>query len=208
MERFERGELTPLPHRVFPITQVGYAFEYMAQAKHIGKLVLSIRDSQALHELVRAKPDVGVPLHTLLGVPARYPSKASVSNPLRGAAQNPSRKIDNRTLHPRPDLQTAYRAPETQTEKVIADTWRDLLGISAVGADDNFFELNGDSLLAAQLMSRLYNALQVKLPLSLIFELPTVSGLANRLEAARKSSTEFQTVPTAAASEDEEEGDL
>ncbi len=43
---FKDGVLTPLPYRVFPITEVARAFNYMAQAKHIGKVVVSMRDSE------------------------------------------------------------------------------------------------------------------------------------------------------------------
>ena len=41
-EQFVEGKLKPLPHKVFPITQADAAFRYMAQAKHIGKVVISL----------------------------------------------------------------------------------------------------------------------------------------------------------------------
>ncbi|HEY7489577.1 MAG TPA: SDR family NAD(P)-dependent oxidoreductase, partial [Candidatus Tectomicrobia bacterium] len=44
----EDGTLRPLPHRTFPISEAVSAFRYMAQAKHIGKVVLSLRDPEAL----------------------------------------------------------------------------------------------------------------------------------------------------------------
>ena len=43
-KEFERGTLTPLPHRVFPIANVAAAFRHMAQGKHLGKVILSFRD--------------------------------------------------------------------------------------------------------------------------------------------------------------------
>ena len=46
MKRFESGELKPLPHRVFPISNVVNAFRYMSQAKHIGKVVVSMQDPE------------------------------------------------------------------------------------------------------------------------------------------------------------------
>src|SRR6266516_3152857 len=45
---FKDGVLTPLPYRVFPITEVARAFNYMAQAKHIGKVVVSMHDPEVL----------------------------------------------------------------------------------------------------------------------------------------------------------------
>jgi len=48
MRYVEDGTLRPLPHRIFPISEVASAFRYMAQARHIGKIVLSLRDPEAL----------------------------------------------------------------------------------------------------------------------------------------------------------------
>ncbi len=47
IESFERTGLRPLPHRVFPITHAVSAFRHMAQAKHLGKVVLSLRERRA-----------------------------------------------------------------------------------------------------------------------------------------------------------------
>jgi acyl transferase domain-containing protein/D-arabinose 1-dehydrogenase-like Zn-dependent alcohol dehydrogenase len=43
-KRFESGELNPLPHRVFPVSNITNAFRYMAQAKHIGKVIVSLQE--------------------------------------------------------------------------------------------------------------------------------------------------------------------
>ena len=48
LERVDRKSLRPLPHRVFPVARAADAFRYMAQAKHVGKLVISMRDSEEL----------------------------------------------------------------------------------------------------------------------------------------------------------------
>jgi len=77
-----------------------------------------------------------------------------------------------------------------------------------VGMDDNFFDLNGDSLLAAQLMSRIGRVLQVKLPLSAVFEAPTIAELAANVERVRRSTGELQAVPPGTLQGDEEEGEL
>ena len=181
----------------------------MAQGKHIGKLVLSMCDSQTLPVLASARPDAGVPVAYGAGAPQRSHLEASPSTLLHGATDDSAAKNDKRKmLHPRPQLQTVFRAPETQTETIVADTWRRPSRHRLGWRRRQFFDLNGDSLLAAQLMSRLYNSLQVKLPLSVIFESPTVSGLAKQLDAARRSTAELQTAPTAAVSDDEEEGEL
>jgi 8-amino-7-oxononanoate synthase len=45
MQKFQQGILQPLPHKVFPISDAAIAFRYMAQAKHIGKVVISLPEA-------------------------------------------------------------------------------------------------------------------------------------------------------------------
>jgi acyl carrier protein len=104
-------------------------------------------------------------------------------------------KVDRRSL-PQPDQRTlrtmeAYSAPRTTTEEVVADIWGDVLTLRPVGIHDNFFELGGESLLATQVLSRLREAVGVQLLLGTFFEAPTVAGLAEQIEAARKAGAEL-----------------
>ena len=82
----------------------------------------------------------------------------------------------------RPELDQDFVEPHSDTEKLIAGFWRELLGLEQVGIDDNFFALGGHSLLAVSLLVRIERQRQVKLPLRTIFEAPTVRQLAERLE--------------------------
>ena len=83
-----------------------------------------------------------------------------------------------RESHPRPNLQNPYVAPRNESEEVIAAICQRLLGVDEVGVYDNFFDLGGHSLLANMLMTQVCEAFQVNLPLSTLFDAPTVAELA------------------------------
>ncbi|HEY9422528.1 MAG TPA: KR domain-containing protein, partial [Thermoanaerobaculia bacterium] len=83
--------------------------------------------------------------------------------------------------HSRPDLATPYVAPRSETERVLAGIWEEVLGVGPVGIHDGFHELGGHSLLALQVLSRMRQALGSELPLRAIFDAPTVARLAVRL---------------------------
>ncbi|MBF6297742.1 non-ribosomal peptide synthase/polyketide synthase [Nocardia amamiensis] len=95
----------------------------------------------------------------------------------------PVGKLDRAAL-PVPRLQTkVYRAPVGPLEELVAEVFGELLGPGApVGADDDFFELGGNSLIATQVAARIGAAIAARVPARLVFETPTVAGLAARLE--------------------------
>ncbi|RST55768.1 type I polyketide synthase [Variovorax sp. MHTC-1] len=84
--------------------------------------------------------------------------------------------------HARPALQTAYAEPATELEQGLASLWSRFLGISPIGANDNLFELGGDSLLAIQLLAQVRSAYGVELHPSQFFRQPTVAALAVLVE--------------------------
>jgi amino acid adenylation domain-containing protein len=108
-------------------------------------------------------------------------------------------KIDRRALpspdRSRPELDKAFVAPRTPTEELLAEIWAQLLDIEPIGIHDNFFDLGGHSLLATQLVSRMREAFQVEIPLRRLFEVPTVAGLAESIEAARQAGSNLLAPP-------------
>ncbi|MGV9214023.1 amino acid adenylation domain-containing protein [Micromonospora sp. RB23] len=82
----------------------------------------------------------------------------------------------------RADLGAAYVAPDGAVERAIADTWRQVLGLDDVGADDNFFDLGGTSLLLARVQTRLADRLGRTVPAVELFRYPTVAQLARFLD--------------------------
>ncbi|WP_293116829.1 non-ribosomal peptide synthetase [Okeania sp. SIO1I7] len=97
----------------------------------------------------------------------------------------PNGKVDRKAL-PAPDLTSSllreFVAPQTKTEKALAEILVEVLGIEKVGIHDNFFDLGGHSLLATQVVSRVRNILNVELSLQSLFESSDVASLAKELD--------------------------
>ena len=82
-----------------------------------------------------------------------------------------------------------YEAPVGEMETKLAEVWAEVLQLEKVGRHDNFFHLGGHSLLATQVVSRIREVFQVELPLRVMFEAPTVAGLARRVESLARIET-------------------
>ncbi|WP_366914608.1 beta-ketoacyl synthase N-terminal-like domain-containing protein [Roseovarius sp.] len=99
----------------------------------------------------------------------------------------------------RPELTSDYAAPETATQIKLAETWEHLLGVKQIGVDDSFFDLGGHSLLAVRLFAAVKRDFGVQFPISVLFEAPTIAGLAAMLDARTGGTTDTGTAPEAAA---------
>ncbi len=75
-----------------------------------------------------------------------------------------------------------HAAPESLMEEQLAMLWEEVLGINDIGVKSNFFELGGHSLLAVKLMDRIEKEFKKALPVSVLFEAPTIQDLAKILE--------------------------
>ena len=74
--------------------------------------------------------------------------------------------------------------PENPIEEKLAAIWSVTLDVPKVGTTENFFELGGNSLKAALLVSKILQEFQVELPLSEVFQNPTIKALVERIKAA------------------------
>jgi len=75
--------------------------------------------------------------------------------------------------------------PRNESEAQLAEIWRELLKVEAVGREQNFFELGGHSLLVLQMTARIRRIMEVELPVRSVFESPTIAGVAREVEHAR-----------------------
>ena len=73
-------------------------------------------------------------------------------------------------------------APSSELELAVVRVWQDALGVADIGIHDNFFELGGTSLIGIKLIGRLNEALQLDLPVVILFEAPTISTLAGVIQ--------------------------
>jgi len=98
----------------------------------------------------------------------------------------PNGKVDRQNLpacdRSRPDLEETFIAPRNSTEATLFGIWAELLGLEQIGINDNFFNLGGHSLIAAQILSRIRDSFQVELFFHHIFASPTIAGLAGLIE--------------------------
>jgi non-ribosomal peptide synthetase component F len=110
----------------------------------------------------------------------------------------PNGKVDRKAL-PEPTREgkreTRFVAPRTRTAQRIAEIWQGILGVDVVGADDNFFRLGGHSLLAARAVARTRESAGVELSVRALFEYPTLSAFAERVDAARPAKADESAGP-------------
>ncbi|MEI9887512.1 MAG: alpha/beta fold hydrolase [Rhizomicrobium sp.] len=73
-------------------------------------------------------------------------------------------------------------APQGETEEIVAAIWRRVLEQGAIGRDDDFFDCGGDSLSTLNLMFGIEEALGRELPVTMIYEAPTIAALAAAID--------------------------
>ncbi|MFC6091036.1 non-ribosomal peptide synthase/polyketide synthase [Saccharothrix lopnurensis] len=102
---------------------------------------------------------------------------------------NANGKLDRAAL-PAPEREASaaggFVPPRTEAERRVADVWAEVLGLDAVGVEDNFFALGGDSISSIRVVSKLRSSFDLS-PRD-VFEHPTVGALAARLSTAGGSA--------------------
>ncbi|QDV56592.1 non-ribosomal peptide synthetase [Rosistilla oblonga] len=98
--------------------------------------------------------------------------------------QTPAGKTDYKAL-PLPNTEPvaveAIALPQTPLEHAVANLWQEVLQTGPIGRDVSFFELGGNSLQAAQLLSRLRDQFEAKIPLRLLYDSPTIAAIAESI---------------------------
>ena len=94
----------------------------------------------------------------------------------------------------------SHARPRSPVEATMADIWAEVFHLERVGIHDDFFQLGGHSLLAGQTVARVRRAFGVDLPLSALFDAPTIAELCNRL-GSRQAPAEGDTPVVSGGSE-------
>ncbi len=92
-----------------------------------------------------------------------------------------SGKIDSKALPEPMFAGTSFEAPQTPTEKIVADIYARVLGLERVGIDDSFFDLGGDSLSAMRVIAAINNTLKADVAVRTLFYAPSVRRLSEQL---------------------------
>ncbi|WP_346364369.1 non-ribosomal peptide synthase/polyketide synthase [Bosea sp. (in: a-proteobacteria)] len=110
----------------------------------------------------------------------------------------PNGKLDRNAL-PAPEeaaaAPTGTAAPRDALEARLLQIWQQVLGIAAIGVDDDFFDLGGHSLLATRMVAEIRQQLAVDLPLRMVFEEPTVAALAASIRERQPAAAPPPIVP-------------
>ncbi|GAK54267.1 NcpB protein [Candidatus Moduliflexus flocculans] len=192
--RIELGEIEAVLRQQPKIAQsVVIMREHGSRGKHLLAYIVpqsgvTISTSDVRMSLKRSLPDYMIP--DVIMVLDKFPL-------------TPNGKIDRLAL-PHPEQGTFHEnfvAPRHPIEQILANTWAEILEIEQVGIHDNFFELGGHSLLTMKLMFRVCDIFQVKLPLRMLFEAPTIAEFAKILEAVRGVNVEDKLMHIGAVDE-------
>ncbi|MGY0503163.1 amino acid adenylation domain-containing protein [Nocardia sp. FBN12] len=204
------------PHRLDYLGRIDFQVKFRGQRIELGEIETALLAHETVSQAVAlvASTELGdqlvayvVPAPGYAAVPDRLQATVSKTLPaymvpasitvLDALPLNPSGKLDRKAL-PSPSFTTrAFRAPGTAQERLVAGLFGEVLGRTDIGADDDFFALGGNSLIATRLVARLGAATGGRVAVRTLFETPTVAGLAAALDpdAAAEPTSGLGTLP-------------
>lgn len=134
-------------------------------------LRLGIRRAEGLTALERA-----------LATGRSQPIVTSIDLAALTEAAKPDASQEARPVRASLDADPGDGAPRSPVEQTLTAFWKDLLGVPHVGLDDDFFEIGGHSLIAVRLFRSIKKAFAIDIPMSVLFEAPTIAQCARLIE--------------------------
>lgn len=95
--------------------------------------------------------------------------------------------VERRETREALQMSSAYVPPRTDFERRLADLWAERLQVDSVGVEDDFFELGGDSMLAAEMQLTVDREFGVEIPAAELFLSPTIATLSEAVHNAAPS---------------------
>ncbi|MDX1695527.1 MAG: AMP-binding protein [Ketobacteraceae bacterium] len=151
-------------------------------------------ENNRLIAFLEADDDVAIDnARTTLGRTLPYYMIPNLWIRLNSLPRNSSGKIDYKRLAipDRASTNAINNLPNTATETKIAEIWCQLLRISRVSREDNFFDLGGHSLLVAKLANQIRDSFNVNVPVRAIFELGTCEHIAALIDSMENASKDI-----------------
>jgi amino acid adenylation domain-containing protein len=105
-------------------------------------------------------------------------------------------KVDKRAL---PEMEFSnllsdeYIAPQTETEIILAEMWKDLLAVERVSMQDNFFDIGGHSLMVIKMVSHIKKEFELAIPISVLFKFTTIGELSKYLDWEKSTNQSEDT---------------
>jgi amino acid adenylation domain-containing protein len=177
--RIELGEIESVMRTHPDVRQVVVRVHEQGPEKLLVAYVATRLDGDALLPQLRAKLQSALPEYMIPGTFVLMRHLPLTSRGKVDLAALPSCGFER-------DVAAAtFVAPRSAAERMLAALWADVLEHSQIGIHDNFFDLGGNSIAAAQLMARVRSTFSAELPVRTLFVAPTIAGLAEAIEASR-----------------------
>ncbi len=175
--RVEPGEIEAVLRRHEGLREVVVVARGEGHDKQLAAYLVAEADAFADEEAVAAHMRRQLPVYML---PAYYVF-------LDDLPYTPSGKIDRRAL-PEPVSKAGGddQPPRSEEEEMLLNIWREVLQIDTVGVFDSFFALGGHSLLGIKLFNRIEDVMGMDLPLSILFQTPTIADIALLISESRE----------------------
>jgi thioesterase domain-containing protein len=190
------GDLTAFPYVVTPTKSIfdlsmtiieGKGGQWWAQIDHNSILFRSedvsrmLADYPALIQAVIDNPEKRILDLPLGEAPADQTAACSLPVNVSSRQKTLTLSSSSTSRGPKPRPGEPIHAPVLEEEKLLLGIWRDLLRLPGIGIDDNFFEIGGHSLLAAQLIAQVQSATGRRITVSAVFRAPTIRAFAQVL---------------------------
>jgi amino acid adenylation domain-containing protein len=183
-----RIELGEIEHTICKYPDVNEAVVVVRGDEELGNKQLityfSAFSKKPLNELLRTYLKNQLPGHMI----------PSIFIQLEKFPRTPNGKIDRDALPDISEIREKYERekPQTELEQHLLDIWETTLHMHSIGREDHFFDLGGSSLQIAHIQTLIEKRLQIKIPITDLYQYPTIAKLAQHLNQQHTAPSELE----------------